>query len=97
MTTCSTSRQRSRSEPQGSTLGSRLLRDALYGPEKFCTRCNEWWPADREFFYPQADSAGGLFYWCKACYAEWKRGRAAIKRQGQDAARTSRPTERDTA
>ena len=98
MTTLSTSHQRAPSQrPQDSTLGSRLLRDAMYGPEKLCTRCDEWWPADTEFFYPQADAAGGLFYWCKACYAEWKRGRAAVKRQGQHAAIAGGAAERGSA
>ena len=45
-------------------------RATIDGPEKFCTRCNEWWPADLEFFYSDPDAALGLFYCCKACYRE---------------------------
>lgn len=41
------------------------LRTADYGPEKRCTRCDEWWPADSEFFprYP----SGNLRGICRAC------------------------------
>lgn len=47
--------------------------------EKLCTRCNEWWPADEEFFYKDPTGAAGLFYCCKACYAEWRIAQAAKK------------------
>jgi hypothetical protein len=40
--------------------------------EKFCPRCKEWWPADREFYYKQN---GGLSSWCKACITNWKQDR----------------------
>ena len=41
------------------------LRTADYGPEKYCPRCDEWWPADDEFFarYP----SGNLRSICRAC------------------------------
>jgi hypothetical protein len=49
--------------------------------EKFCTRCDEWWPADKEFFYADLSDATGLFYCCKACYQEWKTANTAKKLQ----------------
>lgn len=39
-------------------------------PEKLCTKCNEYWPADSEFFYRRASREDGLSDTCKACYAE---------------------------
>jgi hypothetical protein len=38
--------------------------------EKRCGRCQEWWPADLEFFYPKKDGPAGLHSLCKACYGE---------------------------
>ena len=40
------------------------LRETWYGPEKQCTRCGEWWPADAEFFHVRL---GQLVAACKAC------------------------------
>lgn len=34
-----------------------------------CTICQDWWPADREFFYG-GDGRGHLMNYCKACYME---------------------------
>lgn len=45
------------------------------GTEKLCTRCDEYWPADEEFFYLANKKRDGLHSWCKSCYLEWKRGR----------------------
>jgi len=39
-------------------------------PEKLCKKCDEYWPADSEFFYRQAAKPDGLSDICKACYAE---------------------------
>ena len=39
-------------------------------PEKLCVRCNEWWPADTEFFFRCARTKDGLGYSCKACFFE---------------------------
>jgi RNase P subunit RPR2 len=36
--------------------------------EKYCSGCQEWWPADTEFFYSAGD--GKLGNICKACYLE---------------------------
>lgn len=43
------------------------------GPEARCSKCREWWPADSEFFYQQAD--GCPHSWCIACYTAWRNGR----------------------
>jgi len=39
-------------------------------PEKLCVRCNEWWPADTEFFFRNARNKDGLGHTCKACFFE---------------------------
>lgn len=36
------------------------------GVEKLCSKCNEYWPADNEFFYRGSDRFK-LHGWCKAC------------------------------
>jgi len=56
------------------------LRMTEYGPEKLCTRCNEWWPADEEFFAPDAQGSGQLFHYCRACRVEWQRSQRDKKR-----------------
>ncbi len=40
--------------------------------ERHCSKCGEWWPADREFFFGYTDQKGKehLHDWCKACYLE---------------------------
>jgi hypothetical protein len=35
------------------------------GDEIKCAKCNEFWPADSEFFYM---NAGRPHSWCKDCY-----------------------------
>ena len=42
------------------------------GTEKLCPKCNEYWPADKEFFYSSKTTKDGLFSWCKACHTEWR-------------------------
>ena len=37
------------------------------GTERRCTKCNEYWPEDSEFFYT---SGGKIQQPCKACYCE---------------------------
>lgn len=37
------------------------------GTERRCTKCNEYWPEDSEFFY---SSNGKIQQPCKACYCE---------------------------
>ncbi|MCR6477556.1 hypothetical protein VG_p32 [Variovorax phage VarioGold] len=46
------------------------LRETVDGVEKLCTKCDEWWPADREFFFGDPEGVHRLFYCCKACYRE---------------------------
>lgn len=64
------------------------LRTTDEGPEKMCTKCREWWPADLEFFYADPKGVGGLFLYCKACYMDHIRppARRAAVRAAQDAA-----------
>lgn len=45
------------------------------GTEKLCTRCHEYWPADKEFFYLANKKKDGLHSWCKCCYLEWRKTR----------------------
>lgn len=48
------------------------LRGAGDDAEKYCVRCSDWWPATPEYFFRAAANEGGLFYCCKACYADWR-------------------------
>lgn len=48
------------------------------GPEKLCTVCQEWWPADEEFFHRQkVNGVIKLIGRCIACDND----RAVIRRQ----------------
>lgn len=40
------------------------------GLMKFCKRCNEDWPADKEFFFKDASCRDGLSPYCRACFSE---------------------------
>lgn len=45
--------------------GSRLqTRDTELGRERRCTKCREWWPDDKEFFYSPE------YGWCVGCHRE---------------------------
>ncbi|GAI63947.1 unnamed protein product [marine sediment metagenome] len=46
--------------------------------EKQCSKCKEWWPATREFFY--GSKRDGLHPWCKACILEAKAERGKRKK-----------------
>lgn len=46
------------------------LRETAEGLEKLYAKCDEWWPADREFFFSDPEGVHRLFYCCKACYRE---------------------------
>ncbi|SES15230.1 hypothetical protein SAMN04487958_10814 [Vreelandella subterranea] len=37
------------------------------GQERLCSKCNDWWPDDPEFFY---QSNGKSRQPCKACYEQ---------------------------
>ncbi len=43
----------------------RLKIETELGTEIQCSRCKDFWPADREFFYT---ARGKLHPWCKASY-----------------------------
>ena len=38
------------------------------GLEKKCTKCGDWWPADKEFY--NSNGGGKLHSKCKACERE---------------------------
>lgn len=59
------------------------MRDLGDGPERLCTHCREWWPADEEFFF-KATGGKGLHIWCKACCSD---SRLERYRRTRDAAR----------
>lgn len=46
------------------------------GPQRRCTRCGDYWPADPEFFYTRRHGTE-LHSWCRACWGEWHRERRA--------------------
>ena|GEM_PF-1851786 len=64
-------------------LAATKLRVVEGQQEKFCPRCNEWWPADAEFFNADAKRVAGLFYCCRACSkdlrADYEAKKAAAK------------------
>ena len=55
-----------------SAAGREVRHNPEVGEEQLCPRCDEWWPADPEFFYVHR---GRTVLTCKACCAE--RGRRA--------------------
>ncbi|MGO4325915.1 hypothetical protein AB4Z48_01070 [Cupriavidus sp. 2TAF22] len=48
--------------------GELLMSDI--GPLKLCRNCDEYWPADGEFFSRDARRRDGLEHVCKACRKE---------------------------
>jgi len=38
--------------------------------DKRCTKCGEWLPADKVFFYGDKNEKDGLRRICKGCYSE---------------------------
>ena len=53
--------------------------------EKRCSKCKDYWPADREFFFSAGKAGDGLTDWCKACYVEWRypNGRGSVDHKFQ--------------
>jgi hypothetical protein len=47
------------------------------GLEKRCTACDDWWPADTEFFAVQSCKPDGLSSGCKCCHAEARKRKEA--------------------
>ena len=43
------------------------------GPQKRCSHCGEWWPADSDFYQYNRATRDGFHSWCKACWAAWRR------------------------
>jgi hypothetical protein len=58
------------------------LHNGAMPAEKTCTRCNESWPADTEFFRAQSKprQPNRLAPWCRACEADQKAAARAITR-----------------
>ncbi|PWG62890.1 hypothetical protein DEM34_10700 [Spiribacter halobius] len=60
--------------PSRQLLARRLANGKyIFGPdglEKRCCGCEEYWPADTEFWFAVPSAADGLQSMCKACYAE---------------------------
>ncbi|MFU9046288.1 hypothetical protein ACNAUY_07835 [Acinetobacter tibetensis] len=50
------------------------------GREKHCPKCDEYFPATKEFFYGKNKNGVGLESCCKACYMERKRGYKSAER-----------------
>lgn len=61
-------------------------------PEQTCTKCNESWPADTEFFFTDKRKRLGLSLICKACFEDMPSIRA--KRALGQTARLRSPWER---
>jgi len=49
--------------------------------EKRCRGCNEYWPADTEFFYRDRGGGDGLQSYCKACQNEAKQATIEKRRE----------------
>ncbi len=64
------------------------------GLERYCRRCDEFWPADTEFFNACRTEPTGLNAWCKACNSEAKR---AARQAAQGAANRGAPVWRPCA
>lgn len=45
--------------------------DPIDGPERYCRPCDEWWPDDEEFWYPDVRPAGGRY---------WVAGKAYVRK-----------------
>ncbi|SAI74603.1 Uncharacterised protein [Bordetella ansorpii] len=56
---------------------ARKTTETELGTEAQCARCQEFWPADGDFFYT---SNGKLHSWCKACYDARRTAKRAAAR-----------------
>ncbi|SFQ46600.1 hypothetical protein SAMN05216229_12350 [Geopseudomonas sagittaria] len=57
-----------------------IVRETEYGPEKLCTVCREWWPADTGFFGVRHDRGCRLTGRCRACDSQRKRRQHRAKK-----------------
>lgn len=51
------------------SLSDLVQKHCILGPQKRCPKCEEFWPADSEF-YSLRKSRGTLSSWCRACTTE---------------------------
>jgi hypothetical protein len=50
-----------------------MVEDEELGLQKHCPRCDDWWPADAEFFYSHKRRGRvELDTWCRACWQEYR-------------------------
>ncbi len=49
--------------------------------ERYCAGCDEWWPADKEFFFTSGHGPRQLASQCKACYLEKKNAKRRAARE----------------
>jgi len=56
--------------------------------ERHCKVCDDWWPADTEFYN---STGGGLHYMCRACFASWRDDRKARRHDMRSAFKVSKP------
>lgn len=49
------------------TVAANPTRTTEIGLEKWCPGCEQWWPADAEFFHTHPEGHCGLRSSCKAC------------------------------
>ncbi len=50
------------------------------GIEQRCTKCDMFWPLDKEFYFRDAGNKTGFQHQCKACIIEKKRSAALQKK-----------------
>lgn len=60
---------------------TRKIKHTELGVEIQCSRCKDFYPADREFFYTDPRRKHGCHSWCKGCYDANRRERRAKQKQ----------------
>ena len=88
----STAHEIVRAQPPEDLLQKRL-ENGVYRYEdaelmKRCSKCQDHWPADTEFFYTAKEERDGLAKWCKACYQEWRYAKDRLRKNVADTAQT---------
>lgn len=51
-------------------LESGRMRTTSLGLERWCHRCDEYWPVDTDFWFWQPSSSARISWVCRACYRE---------------------------